>query len=166
MSTIGVRLRQERVRIGLTQRELGHAGGVAANAQGSYELDKRSPRADYLAKILEVGIDIIYVLTGKPIPPTGTPKLDGISDPLDLIFDVYLDQSERLSQFSEQGVELAQRLGMFCKNQLTIIAALKYLATVAEAQGYDDIPNRVASSLKALNSNASIIAEVIATRRE
>jgi transcriptional regulator with XRE-family HTH domain len=93
MSTIGVRLRQERIRIGLTQRELGRVGGVAANAQGSYEQDRRSPRADYLSKILEVGIDVIYVLTGKPVPPSGNPNLDGISEPLDSIFDDYLDQS-------------------------------------------------------------------------
>lgn len=43
MSTIGIRLRQERVRVGLTQRQLGLLGGVAANTQGFYEKDKRSP---------------------------------------------------------------------------------------------------------------------------
>ena len=34
MSDIGTRLKQERKRLGLSQRELGHFGGVAANAQG------------------------------------------------------------------------------------------------------------------------------------
>jgi len=69
MSTIGSRLRQERVRVGLTQRQLGLLGGVAANTQGFYEKDMRSPRADYLSRILEAGVDVVYILTGTPVPP-------------------------------------------------------------------------------------------------
>jgi transcriptional regulator with XRE-family HTH domain len=163
VSTIGTRLRQERVRIGLTQRDLGKVGGVTANIQGLYEKDRRSPRATYLSKILAVGIDVIYVLTGKPVPPAGTSQLDGISDPLDAIFDAYLAQSQLLGKLSENGAEVAGRLAAFCQNQLTIIAAIKYLAAVAEVQGYDNVPERVASTLKALNSNALIIAEVMVT---
>jgi hypothetical protein len=44
---------------------------------------------------------------------------------------------------------------------LTIIATLKYLASVADAQGYDDVLQRTAMALKALNSNALIIAELM-----
>ncbi|WP_426115933.1 helix-turn-helix domain-containing protein [Pseudomonas sp. DSP3-2-2] len=164
MSTIGMRLKQERVRIGLTQRELGRVGGVKVNAQGAYELDKRSPRADYLAKILTAGVDVIYVLTGKPVPPSGPPDHDGVAEPLDSVFNVYLSQSELLSQLSAKGAQLARQLEIFCQNQLTVIAALKYLVTVAEAQGYDNVPSWVDASLKALNGNAAIIAEVLAGR--
>ncbi|MCD5985994.1 helix-turn-helix domain-containing protein [Pseudomonas sp. CDFA 610] len=65
MSDIGTRLKQERRRLGLLQRELGHFGGVAANAQGKYESGERVPRADYLAAIANVGVDVLYVLTGR-----------------------------------------------------------------------------------------------------
>lgn len=65
MSDIGTRLKQERKRLGLSQRELGHFGGVAANAQGRYESGERVPKADYLAAVANVGVDVLYLLTGR-----------------------------------------------------------------------------------------------------
>lgn len=161
MSTIGIRLKQERVRIGLTQRQLGLLGGVAANTQGFYEKDKRSPRADYLSRILSAGVDVVYVLTGTPVPPSGFPSGDGILDPLDAVFDAYATQSRTLAQQSKEGVPIATKLAVFCRNQLTVIAAIKYLAAIAERQGYSDVSSRVASTLTALDRNVSIIAEVV-----
>ncbi|MGV6393298.1 helix-turn-helix domain-containing protein [Pseudomonas caspiana] len=161
MSTIGIRLRQERVRVGLTQRELGLLGGVAANTQGFYEKDKRSPRADYLSRILSAGVDVVYVLTGTPVPPTGFSSGDGVLDPLDAVFDAYLTQSRTLARQSKQGVSIATKLAVFCRNQLTIIAAMKYLAAIAERQGYTGLSRQVASALTAFDRNVSIIDEVV-----
>ena len=161
MSSIGIRLKQERVRVGLTQRQLGLLGGVAANTQGFYEKDRRSPRADYLSRILSAGVDVVYVLTGAPVPPSGAPSGDGILDPLDAVFEAYLNQSRTLVQQSREGVPIATKLAVFCRNQLTIVAAIKYLAAIAERQGYSDLPSRVASTLTALDHNVSIIAEVV-----
>lgn len=62
---IGTRLREERLLLGMSQSEFGQAGGVAKNAQSHYESDKRSPDADYLAKIATLGVDVRYVITGK-----------------------------------------------------------------------------------------------------
>ncbi|RQO62196.1 XRE family transcriptional regulator [Pseudomonas sp. KBW05] len=62
---IGARLKSERLRLGLTQTMLGAAGGVEVNAQGRYEAGVRIPRADYLASIAKVGIDVLYVVTGQ-----------------------------------------------------------------------------------------------------
>ena len=67
---IGQRLRSERVRLGLTQEELGAHGGVRKLAQMNYELGKRSPDACYLAGAHLAGVDINYVVTGKPTPST------------------------------------------------------------------------------------------------
>jgi transcriptional regulator with XRE-family HTH domain len=161
MSTIGIRLRQERVRVGLTQRQLGLLGGVAANTQGFYEKDKRSPRADYLSRILTAGVDVVYILTGTPVPPSGLPPGDGVLDPLDAVFDAYLTQSRTLARQSKQGVSIATKLAVFCRNQLTIISAIKYLAAIAERQGYKGLQSRVASTLTALDRNVAIIAEVV-----
>jgi transcriptional regulator with XRE-family HTH domain len=65
MSDIGSRLRQERKRLGLSQREIGQLGGVAANAQGKYESGERVPKADYLAALANIGVDVLYILTGQ-----------------------------------------------------------------------------------------------------
>ncbi|MDR3086760.1 MAG: helix-turn-helix domain-containing protein [Azoarcus sp.] len=64
MSTFGERLRAERERFGLTQTQLGLAGGVQKQAQLKYEKDERSPDAAYLSAIASIGVDVLYILTG------------------------------------------------------------------------------------------------------
>ncbi|WP_338480467.1 helix-turn-helix transcriptional regulator [Pseudomonas trivialis] len=68
MSGIGSRLRQERERLGLSQKVFGEIGGVEANAQGKYESGGRAPKADYLSRVAEKGVDVLYVLTGNATP--------------------------------------------------------------------------------------------------
>lgn len=70
MNGIGSRLREERERLGLTQRVFGDIGGVEPNAQGKYESGERTPKADYLAAVAARGVDALYVLSGTrtPIP--------------------------------------------------------------------------------------------------
>ncbi|WP_244640672.1 helix-turn-helix domain-containing protein [Pseudomonas fluorescens] len=63
--TIGARLREERIRLNQSQRELGEIGGVQANAQRHYEDASRFPKANYLAAIAASGVDVLYVLTGE-----------------------------------------------------------------------------------------------------
>lgn len=68
MSGIGIRLREERDRLGLSQKVFGEIGGVEANAQGKYESGHRVPKADYLAAVARRGVDVLYVLTGTRTP--------------------------------------------------------------------------------------------------
>ena len=68
MGGIGLRLRQERERLGLSQKSFGEIGGVEANAQGKYENGDRAPKADYLSRVAGRGVDVLYVLTGSPTP--------------------------------------------------------------------------------------------------
>ncbi|MGZ9706959.1 helix-turn-helix domain-containing protein [Pseudomonas sp. GNP013] len=68
MSGIGSRLRQERERLGMSQKVFGEIGGVEANAQGKYESGGRAPKADYLSRVAEKGVDVLYVLTGNATP--------------------------------------------------------------------------------------------------
>jgi transcriptional regulator with XRE-family HTH domain len=65
MDSIGSRLKNERVRLRLTQAKLGEIGGIAPNAQGHYEKGLRIPRADYLQKIGGAGIDVGYIISGR-----------------------------------------------------------------------------------------------------
>nr|WP_314483526.1 helix-turn-helix domain-containing protein [uncultured Pseudomonas sp.] len=73
MNGIGPRLREERERLGMTQRVFGDIGGVEPNAQGKYESGERTPRVDYLAALTAKGVDALYVLNGArtPVPLHG-----------------------------------------------------------------------------------------------
>ncbi|MCE1777213.1 helix-turn-helix transcriptional regulator, partial [Enterobacter hormaechei] len=68
MNGFGPRLREERERLGLTQRVFGDIGGVEPNAQGKYESGERTPRMDYLAAVAAKGVDALYVLSGVCTP--------------------------------------------------------------------------------------------------
>jgi len=65
MKEITDRLKEERIRLGLTKAELGVAGGVKVNAQNVYERGIRTPSAVYLAAVAKIGVDVLYVLTGQ-----------------------------------------------------------------------------------------------------
>ncbi|WP_426811223.1 helix-turn-helix domain-containing protein [Pseudomonas sp. WOUb67] len=75
MNGIGPRLREERERLGMTQRVFGDIGGVEPNAQGKYESGERTPRVDYLAALAARGVDALYVLSGIRTPA----PLEGLS---------------------------------------------------------------------------------------
>ena len=74
----GARLREERQKTGLNQEQLGRIGGVGRNAQNEYESDKGSPKADYLARLGDHGVDIGYVLTGSRATDSLSPELSEV----------------------------------------------------------------------------------------
>ncbi|WP_394231189.1 helix-turn-helix domain-containing protein [Salmonella enterica] len=66
---IGLRLREERERLGLSQPALGKIGGVTKLTQLNYEKGKGMPDAAYLYTIHKaLGINIHYILTGIRTP--------------------------------------------------------------------------------------------------
>lgn len=67
---IGDRLREERMRTGLTQTEFAELAGVKKNAQSNYEKGERAPDAEYLIALADAGYDVLYILTGvRQTPP-------------------------------------------------------------------------------------------------
>jgi transcriptional regulator with XRE-family HTH domain len=64
-SSFGTRLAEERRRLGLKQAEFAKLVGTGVPKQSLYENDRRGLRADYLARLAEAGVDIVYVLTGR-----------------------------------------------------------------------------------------------------
>ncbi|MCT7309711.1 helix-turn-helix domain-containing protein [Ralstonia sp. CHL-2022] len=72
-SSIAKRLREERKRLGLTQERFGAKGGVGKLAQLNYEKGERSPDAEYLAALTQIGVDVSYVLTGERVAVAMTP---------------------------------------------------------------------------------------------
>lgn len=63
--TIGERLKEERSRLGLSQTDLGAAGGVGKTTQINYEKGTGTPDARYLAAVEVLGVDVLYVVTGQ-----------------------------------------------------------------------------------------------------
>ena len=63
--SFGTRLAEERKRLGLKQAEFADLVGTDVPKQSLYENDRRELRADYLARLADAAVDIVYVLTGK-----------------------------------------------------------------------------------------------------
>lgn len=63
--SFGTRLAEERKRLGLKQAEFADLVGTDVPKQSLYENDRRELRADYLARLAQADVDIVYVLTGK-----------------------------------------------------------------------------------------------------
>jgi transcriptional regulator with XRE-family HTH domain len=61
----GSRLAEERKRLGLKQAEFAALVGTDVPKQSLYENDRRELRADYLARLADAQVDVVYVLTGE-----------------------------------------------------------------------------------------------------
>lgn len=64
--SFGERLREERLRLDLSQTAFGATAGVTKKSQMLYEAGERSPDGVYLAAIAAAGADVLYILTGSP----------------------------------------------------------------------------------------------------
>ena len=115
MNGIGSRLLKERERLGLSQRAFGEIGGVQANAQGKYESGDRAPKADYLAAVAAVGVDVLFVLTGTPTPL----PLDNLSPTEERILSnfrtLHHEDQEAIRRLTSSMAELSNSNGMNSK---------------------------------------------------
>lgn len=62
---IGERLKQERERLGLTLPEFAEAAGAKKNTVIDWQKDVSSPPASKLAALAGIGVDVLYVVTGR-----------------------------------------------------------------------------------------------------
>lgn len=65
IQVFGARLKEERFRLGLSQRELATIGGVTRTSQMLYEKGTRPPTAEYLMRIMEAGVDMDRLLPAQ-----------------------------------------------------------------------------------------------------
>ncbi len=63
-SRLHYRLRSERTRVGLSQAALAARIGVSTLTQLNYEMGRRRPGVEYLARLSALGIDSVYVSFG------------------------------------------------------------------------------------------------------
>ncbi|MBT0351738.1 helix-turn-helix transcriptional regulator [Morganella morganii subsp. morganii] len=61
---IGVRLREEREKLRLTQTEMAKICGVAFRTYCDYEASKTEPKASLLMNLNKIDVDVMYILTG------------------------------------------------------------------------------------------------------
>lgn len=66
---IAQRLREERIRLDMTQAEFRDALDVSSGTQSAYETGKTSPDLHYITAAAALGVDVLYVLTGQPSAP-------------------------------------------------------------------------------------------------
>lgn len=62
---IGLRIREERERLGLNQTDFGLGVGVSRGTQKAYELENNSPDLRYVAALENAGADVKYVISGR-----------------------------------------------------------------------------------------------------
>lgn len=70
MTTIGDRLKAERKRLRLSQTYFARLGCVSLSTQKRYESAERIPDANYLAGLANIGVDMLFVITGKTTEET------------------------------------------------------------------------------------------------
>lgn len=63
--SIGARLRDERMRLGLSQTDFAALVGASKRAQLKWEKDESAPTAPAFSAWAEAGVDVLYILTGK-----------------------------------------------------------------------------------------------------
>lgn len=79
--TIGARIKEERLRLKLSQALFAERVGVHRRTQINYEKDERKPDTDYLQALARSGVDVGYVLTGTP----GQAQMQVYASALDII---------------------------------------------------------------------------------
>jgi transcriptional regulator with XRE-family HTH domain len=88
----GSRLAEERKRLGLKQAEFAALVGTDVPKQSLYENDRRELRADYLARLADAKVDVVYVLTGQRMEGTW------LSDSASELLNAYLCLPEDLQR--------------------------------------------------------------------
>ncbi|HEY0012429.1 MAG TPA: helix-turn-helix transcriptional regulator [Allosphingosinicella sp.] len=63
--SFGARLAEERKRLGLKQADFADLVGTDVPKQSLYENDRRELRAEYLARLVDAEVDVVYILSGR-----------------------------------------------------------------------------------------------------
>lgn len=106
-TTLGHRLREERKRLGLLQPAFADLGGVKRVTQHFYEQDERVPDANYLLRLHEHGVDVVYVLLGN------RQRLGGVALDVNILGDIYRAVEELARDNMGEPLPTAERVRLF-----------------------------------------------------
>lgn len=76
MEEFSERLRDERKRLRMSQGDLAAAGGVAPQTVIAYEKGTRKPDVEFLSGAMAAGVDIMFLLSGKPAASRVAEEID------------------------------------------------------------------------------------------
>ncbi len=93
--SFGARLAEERRRLGLKQAEFAGLAGTDVPKQSLYENERRELRAEYLARLPDIGVDVVYVLTGRRLE--GGLLSGGASEPVSAYLTLPPEMQEAVS---------------------------------------------------------------------
>jgi hypothetical protein len=120
---------------------MGTLGGVETNAQGNYESGARYPKADYLLRLIDAGVDITYVMTGTRSPDVG--PFTSVTSPSSPVVD------EHLGKVTHQ----------LHRNLHGLIDALYQMALLIESRANDTADEAVKMELDTIRTEAQTLAE-------
>lgn len=109
-TTFGHRLKLERTRLGLTQENFAALGGVKRVSQHLYEQDVRVPDLNYLQRLVEHGVDMLYLVLGHKAT---SPLPDQLVMPAPLLSDIYTVVDEFGRDIAGDPLPLSERLKLF-----------------------------------------------------
>lgn len=69
LQAVGIRLKSERERLGLSQDQLAEHCGVSRPTQYRYESGKGSPTSEYVTAAAKIGVNVQFVLVGSGTLP-------------------------------------------------------------------------------------------------
>lgn len=101
----GLRLAEERERLGLSKVALAEVCDVRREMIGRYEKGEAAPGAEVLAKLLALGADVAYILTGMRMAAAVSdqrPKAVNLDPRTNALLDNYMECSEEDQRAIEQ----------------------------------------------------------------
>ena len=75
-NSLGSRLAQERLRLGMNQGELAEALGISRVVASRYECNKHVPGGEVLLRLHQLGADIVFILSGSKPADITLDKID------------------------------------------------------------------------------------------
>lgn len=76
---IGIRLKQERERLSLSQAQVAKSLGIATRTQIAWEKGEQTPNALHLATLGALGLDIQFIVSGVQNISLSEPSLDALA---------------------------------------------------------------------------------------
>jgi transcriptional regulator with XRE-family HTH domain len=162
---LGVRIREERLSLGLTQESFAKQLGIHRKTQGNYESGAREPDAAYLAAASKAGVDIGYVLRGERTSLTHQSLLHLVS----VIFDAlrltpYKNEFDRVCQLAyEEELAMWRGDGIGEEADRATVAIIKKSPLFLEENVLTDLVERLEFVLesKAVSITPLTKAEII-----
>lgn len=123
---IGVRIKEERLRMNMSQQQIADACGVRRETWGRYESDKLEMGSTVFRAFVALGADMQYIISGIRAQEQ---EVNTLKSSFEFIETLPLEQREESRQLLEAGIkEQSSKLAMRTKKRQDLILILDGLA--------------------------------------